>query len=210
MIQYNEEYSLNDGKGCIVFQEGSEDSVSAIYNRGTIHAKWHGNLLKGTFIDTISKGQGHIEFTFDEDCLEAKWKGGTTPGPMRGRWKGRLKSKGDAPSTSDETISRTIFNESDRIDIRVVVQNFDFYAENSMSDSASIFGVTGLEIEEVNWRSQSELVESYWWEQEEEFYQFLYENGVEFTAKEYSDWYEFQLTVTDENGVEVFSDIVRG
>lgn len=210
MIKYNEEYSLNDGKGSIVFQEGSGDSVSAIYNRGTIHAKWDGNVLKGTFIDTISKGQGLIEFTFDEDCLEAKWKGGTVPGAMRGRWKGILSSGIEVSTPSNETVGRTIFNESDRIEIRVVVQSFDFYAENSISDSASIFGVTGLEIEEVNWRSQSELVESYWWEQEEEFYQFLYENGVEFTAKEYSDWYEFQLTVTDENGVEVFSDIVRG
>jgi hypothetical protein len=210
MIQYNEEYSLNDGKGCIVFQKGSEDAVSAIYNRGTIHAKWDGNVLKGTFIDTISKGQGLIEFTFDEDCLEAKWKGGIVPGAMRGRWKGILSSAIEVSIPSNETVGRTIFNESDRIEIRVVVQNFDFYAENSISNSASIFGVTGLEIEEVNWRSQSELVESYWWEQEEEFYQFLYENGVEFTAKEYSDWYEFQLTVTDKNGVEVFSEIVRG
>ena len=210
MIKYNEEYSLNGGKGSIVFQKGSEDAVSAIYNRGTIHAKWYGNVLKGTFIDTISKGQGLIEFTFDEDCVEAKWKGGTEPGAMRGRWTGILSSGNVVSIPSNETVGRTIFNESDRIEIRVVVQNFDFYAENSISDTATVFGVQGLEIEDVNWRSQSDLVESYWWSQEEEFFQFLYENEVENNGDEYADWYEFHITVTDENGNHVFNDIVRG
>jgi len=102
------------------------------------------------------------------------------------------------------------FQSGDVIKLRVVVQKFDFYANRSLELFAESLGVENTPYTEINWRSQSDEVESYWWEEEEEFYEFLHENGVEYTAKEYSDWYEFELTVYNENSEEVFQDIVRG
>ena len=67
-----------------------------------------------------------------------------------------------------------------------------------------------MEYESINWRNQSELIEDYWWKQEEEFYQFLYENDVENDASEYSDWYEFEIRVVNDEGELVFNEIVRG
>lgn len=211
MIKYNEEYSLNDNKGKIVFQKGSENAVSAIYNRGTVHAEWDSNLLKGTFIDTVAKGHGLIEFTFKEDSLEARWKGGIKPGPMRGRWTGVLITSGlEKNSQSDERSLPAVFNSADRVEIRVIVQKFDFYAENIVSEKAELLALTGLEFKSIKWRSQSDLVEDYWWKQEDEFYQFLHENGVEYDAKEYSDWYEFEINVLNDKGEIVFNEIIRG
>lgn len=210
MILYDTEYSLNDGRGTITFQKGSGDSVSAVYNRGTIHAKWDGNILKGTFIDTTSKGEGLIEFTFSENTLEARWKGGTDPGPMRGKWSGVIVDNAKQVGEQKEDKENVNFQSGDVIKLRVVVQKFDFYANRSLELFVDSLGVENTPYTEVNWRSQSDEVESYWWEQEEEFYEFLYENGVEYTAKEYSDWYEFELTVLNGNGEEVFQDIVRG
>ncbi len=210
MIHYDLEYSLNEGKGNIVFQKGSGDSVSAIYNRGTIHAKWDGNILKGTFIDTASKGEGLIEFTFGENSLDARWKGGTDPGPMRGKWSGILADVAMHQLEQNENNVFDSFQSGDKIKLRVVIKKFDFYANSSIELVAGDLDIVNTPYDGINWRSISEDVESYWWEQEEEFYEFLYENGVEYTAKEYSDWYEFELAVFNQNGEEVFQDVVRG
>jgi hypothetical protein len=211
MIRYKEEYSINNGSGNITFQKGAENEVSAVYNRGTIHAEWHDDVLKGIFLDTQSKGRGLIEFTFAGDTFEAKWKGGINPGPMRGRWNGVLNTSvlEKNPVSIDDEI-KTVFNSSDQVEIRVVVQKFDFYSENIVSETAEIFDLVGLEYESINWRNQSELIEDYWWKQEEEFYQFLYENDVENDASEYSDWYEFEIRVVNDEGELVFNEIVRG
>ena len=211
MIKYNEEYSLNNGSGNIIFLEGGENSVSAIYNRGTIHAEWHSEVLKGEFFDTLSKGKGLIEFIFSETGFEAKWKGGLKPGPMRGRWIGTLQSyEVEKTNSSIDNAIKSVFKSSDQVEIRVVVQKFDFYSENCVSEKAETLDVTGLEYESINWRNQSDLVENYWWREEEEFYQFLYENGVENDASEFSDWYEFEINVVNDNGEVTFNKIVRG
>jgi hypothetical protein len=210
MIHFNKKYIINNGNGEIEFRKGGDQFVSAVYNRGTIHAHWRGDVLAGTFIDTVSKGEGLIEFTFSENTLEAKWKGGTDPGPMRGKWEGKI-SDLENPETNQIINSEiNTFQSGYKIKLRVVVQKFDFYANRSLELFVDSLGVENTPYTDVNWRSQSDEVESYWWEQEEEFYEFLYENGLEYTAKEYSDWYEFELTVLNENGEEVFQDIVRG
>ena len=210
MIQFNKKYIVNNGNGEIEFRKGGDQFVSAVYNRGTIHAHWWGDVLAGTFIDTVSKGEGLIEFTFSENTLEARWKGGTDPGPMRGKWSGVIVDNAKQVGEQKEDKENVNFQSGDVIKLRVVVQKFDFYANRSLELFVDSLGFENTPYTEVNWRSQSDQVESYWWEQEEEFYEFLYENGVEYTAKEYSDWYEFELTVLNENGEEVFQDIVRG
>ena len=90
MIQFNIKYDLNNGDGWIIFKSGGSEIVSAEYNRGTIQGNWDGETLKGQFIDTVSKGQGLIEFRFNENGFEAKWKAGIDEGPMKGKWLGKL------------------------------------------------------------------------------------------------------------------------
>ncbi len=92
MIQYNKQYDLNNGQGWIVFKSVGSGIVSAEYNRGTIQGMWDGETLKGEFIDTVSKGQGLIEFQFNENGFNAKWKAGLDEGPMKGKWVGKLEN----------------------------------------------------------------------------------------------------------------------
>ena len=92
MIQFNIKYDLNNGDGWIIFKSGGSGIVSAEYNRGTIQGNWDGETLKGQFIDTVSKGQGLIEFRFNENGFEAKWKAGIDEGPMKGKWMGLISS----------------------------------------------------------------------------------------------------------------------
>ncbi len=92
MIQYNKQYDLNNGQGWIVFKSAGSGIVSAEYNRGTIQGMWDGETLKGEFIDTVSKGQGLIEFQFNENGFNAKWKAGLDEGPMKGKWVGKLEN----------------------------------------------------------------------------------------------------------------------
>ncbi len=95
MIQYNKQYDLNNGQGWIVFKSSGSGIVSAEYNRGTIQGMWDGETLKGEFIDTVSKGQGLIEFQFNENGFNAKWKAGLDEGPMKGKWVGILMNLND-------------------------------------------------------------------------------------------------------------------
>ncbi len=105
MIKLNEQYSINNGQGSIVFSEGNKGTVNALYtiagnkSEGKINGTLDGNVLKGTF--HVDAAAGLIEFTFLEDGFEAKWKQGIEPGPMRGKWEGFLNSKPD----SDESVS---------------------------------------------------------------------------------------------------------
>jgi len=94
MIKLNEQYSINNGQGSIVFSEGNNGTVNALYtisgnkSEGKINGTLDGNILKGTF--HVDAAAGLIEFTFSEDGFEAKWKQGIEPGPMRGKWEGNI------------------------------------------------------------------------------------------------------------------------
>lgn len=65
-------------------------------------------FLKGEFINNTFKGQwknkdmeGLVEFTITDDTLEGNWKKGLDPGPMKGKWEGKLLN------TSSNKIDRT-------------------------------------------------------------------------------------------------------
>ncbi|MEY3048454.1 MAG: hypothetical protein RL365_492 [Bacteroidota bacterium] len=85
MIQFEKNYDINNGNGTVTFKKVDEQTVEAVYNRGTISAKWDGDILKGIYNDTVSNGSGLIHFTFSENTFEAKWKSGTEEGPMKGK-----------------------------------------------------------------------------------------------------------------------------
>jgi hypothetical protein len=93
-MELNKKYSLNDGKGHIIFSEGNSGTINAEYeikgnkSKGTFNGTLENNCLKGTFfVDGVA---GLMEFTFSEIGFQAKWKKGIEPGPMRGEWKGTL------------------------------------------------------------------------------------------------------------------------
>lgn len=97
MIQFNNEYSINNGQGTIMFTEGKQGTINATYkisvknDFGTINGTLVGNMLKGTYHNTIKNSTGLIEFTFSENGFNTKWKQGIEPGPMRGKWLGKIK-----------------------------------------------------------------------------------------------------------------------
>ena len=92
MIQFEKNYDINDGNGSVTFKKVDDLTVEAVYNRGTIKAKWDGDILKGIYTDKVSNGYGLINFSFNENTFEAKWKAGTEEGPMKGKWKGKLEN----------------------------------------------------------------------------------------------------------------------
>lgn len=102
MIKFNEHYAINDGEGSIIFSEGKKGTVNATYeikgkkDTGTINGTLDGNVLKGTYHNKIGNSTGLIEFTFNETGFDAKWKSGLEPGPMRGKWEGKLKTDNSA------------------------------------------------------------------------------------------------------------------
>ena len=93
MIQFEKNYDINDGNGSVTFKKVDDLTVEAVYNLGTIKATWNGEILKGTFIDNVSNGQGLIEFIFNENGFDAKWKAGIEKGPMKSKWIGIFDKK---------------------------------------------------------------------------------------------------------------------
>ena len=105
MIKFNETYSINDGQESIVFTEGKANSISGKYNSGTLTGNLDGNLLKATFHNQKNNSAGLIEFDFNENGFNAKWKQGLEEGPMRGKWQGSLKSQSDNNQSVNEKTS---------------------------------------------------------------------------------------------------------
>jgi len=72
---------------------GKGDIIIGEYSDGTLTGTITGNMLKATFHNKKSNGAGLIEFIFNENGFNAKWKQGLEPGPMRGKWQGFLITK---------------------------------------------------------------------------------------------------------------------
>ncbi len=102
MINYNEKYIINNGQDSIVFTQGNENTVNGQYSAGTITGTIDDNVLKGTFYNQKSNSAGLIELTFQENSFIAKWKQGLEPGPMRGKWNGKLKITSSASDKSEK------------------------------------------------------------------------------------------------------------
>ena len=90
MIQLNTVYSIDNGANSIIFTEGKKDSITGTHNEGTFTGFIERNVLKGTFHNKKVNATGLIEVTFHESGFDAKWKNGMEPGPMRGKWVGKL------------------------------------------------------------------------------------------------------------------------
>lgn len=89
MIKLNTPYAIENGD-VVTFEEGKKGSITGTYGDGTITGTLDGNLLKSTFHNTKANAVGLMEITFHENGFNAKWKSGLEPGPMRGKWNGKL------------------------------------------------------------------------------------------------------------------------
>jgi hypothetical protein len=89
MIKLNTPYTIENGD-VVTFAEGKKGSITGTYGDGTITGTLDGNLLKSTFHNTKANAVGLMEITFHENGFDAKWKSGLEPGPMRGKWEGKL------------------------------------------------------------------------------------------------------------------------
>lgn len=94
MIQFNSEYSINQGSGTIVFEKKGESKVFANYsidgnaNEGSLIGELSENIFIGQF--QMGTTQGLIEVKFEANGFDARWKQGLEPGPMKGKWIGQL------------------------------------------------------------------------------------------------------------------------
>jgi hypothetical protein len=109
MIKLNETYFIDNEESTIVFSEGNKGTVNGNYeirgkkDTGTINGTLDGNVLKGTFHNKIGNSTGFIEFAFTENGFDAKWKSGLEPGPMRGKWNGKLSDSGNNTKKDDSS-----------------------------------------------------------------------------------------------------------
>ena len=110
MIKINEQYSINNGQGSIVFTEDDKGTVNALYtidghkSEGKINGILVENLLKGTF--HIDEAEGLIEFTFSENGFDAKWKSGIEPGPLKGKWEGNIGENSSSEIHNDTSMKK--------------------------------------------------------------------------------------------------------
>ena len=106
MIKFNEIYKINNGQESIVFKQGKENTVTGEYNDGILSGKLEGNLLIATFQNNKTNVVGLIELTFNQNGFNAKWKQGLEPGPMKGKWHGKLSSTPNDASIKEITLGR--------------------------------------------------------------------------------------------------------
>ena len=128
MIKLNEQYSINNGQGSIVFSEGNKGTINAVYeikgkkDTGVINGVLEGNLLKGTWNNKIGNTTGLIEFAFNETGFDAKWKQGIEPGPMRGKWEGEIGFKINQENTIIKVLSE---EQKQYLEEGITLEDFD-------------------------------------------------------------------------------------
>ncbi|NBU05763.1 MAG: hypothetical protein EBT39_05390 [Sphingobacteriia bacterium] len=211
MIQFEKNYDINNGNGSVTFKKVDEQTVEAVYNRGTINAKWDDGILKGIYSDTVSNGSGLIHFTFSENAFEAKWKSGTEEGPMKGKWVGKLLESGKT-----NEIDNSLAAPNDKITVTVIVDKFNYRAKRSLETTAEELDIVGMSYTsedydtKIKW-SSIETIDDYRYSLDEKFYDHMYDSGFEIkSGNEFGDWYELDVKVENENGELIYSGIHRG
>jgi len=90
MIQLNTTYIIDNDSDKVIFSDDNNGTITGTYTDGTLSGILEGNVLKATFHNTKVNVSGLMEITFHENGFDAKWKKGLEPGPMKGRWSGKL------------------------------------------------------------------------------------------------------------------------
>jgi hypothetical protein len=211
MIQFEKTYDINNGDGTVTFKKVDDQTVEAVYNRGSIKANWNNDILIGIYSDTVSNGSGLIHFTFSENAFEAKWKSGTEEGPMKGKWIGKLLESGKT-----NEIDNSLASPNDKITVTVIVDKFNYRAKRSLETNAEELGIVGLSYSssdydtKIKW-SSIETIDDYRYGLDENFYDHMFDSGFEIrSGNEFGDWYELDVKVENENGELIYSGIHRG
>ena len=135
MIQFNNEYFISNSQGTIVFTEGKQGTIYATYkisgknDAGFINGTLVGNTLTGTYHNTLKNSTGLIELVFSKNGFNAKWKQGLEPGPMRGKWLGKIKD-----TDTKEVDSNFICIEISGKGLEIVVGEIDKNLYGKLSD----------------------------------------------------------------------------
>ena len=110
MIKLNTPYTIENGD-TVIFTEGKKGTINGTYTDSTLTGTLNGELLKATFHNKKVNAIGLIEITFNEKGFDAKWKQGLEPGPMRGKWEGKLNanSKQSDDGNENEKVLLEIF-----------------------------------------------------------------------------------------------------
>jgi hypothetical protein len=89
MIKLNTAYTIENGD-TVIFTEEKKDTIHGVYKDSALTGTLDGNVLKATFINSKVNAVGLMEITFNETGFDGKWKKGIEPGPMKGKWLGKL------------------------------------------------------------------------------------------------------------------------
>lgn len=89
MLKLNTPYTIDNGD-IVTFNKSKKGTITGTYGEGALTGTLDGNLLKATFTNPKANSKGIIEIAFHENGFDAKWKKGLEPGPMRGKWVGKI------------------------------------------------------------------------------------------------------------------------
>jgi hypothetical protein len=103
MIKFNTPYTIENGD-TVVFTEGKKGTINGTYTDATLTGSFDGEVLKATFHNKKVSAIGLMEIIFHEDGFDAKWKSGLEPGPMRGKWEGRIENLNELKSEKLEVL----------------------------------------------------------------------------------------------------------
>ena len=91
MLKLNTPYTIDNGD-IVTFNKSKKGIINGTYGEGALTGTLDGNLLKATFTNPKAIAKGLIEIAFHENGFDAKWKKGLEPGPMRGKWVGKIEN----------------------------------------------------------------------------------------------------------------------
>jgi hypothetical protein len=129
MIKLNTPYTIENGD-TVTFTEGKKGTINGSYTDSTLTGSFDGDVLKATFHNKKVNAIGLMEITFHENGFDAKWKSGLEPGPMRGKWDGKLstslKNNEFKSSASELNINSNILTKEQQECIDNYVTSYDF------------------------------------------------------------------------------------
>jgi CxxC motif-containing protein len=140
MIKFNENYSINNSEGTIVFTQGKKGTVNANYeikgkkDTGVINGILEGHLLKGNYHNKANNSTGLIEFIFNENGFDCRWKQGLEPGPMRGKWRGLLTSVQSTNNKETSQKNSTLITKEQKAAIENGFSSWDFEEDDENSE----------------------------------------------------------------------------
>jgi hypothetical protein len=136
MIQFNVTYLINDGQESIIFNEEKGNTVSGNYSEGVLKGTLEGNLLKATFQNRRANVFGLIEIMFSLNGFTAKWKQGLEPGPMKGKWSGKIDNLSNIILSIPEEIKETLKEQliQPKVGVDAIYTWFSSYYKNQFED----------------------------------------------------------------------------